>query len=51
MAFQLREEKALLTGDHVMFVGRVVASHVNDDEKVRRLYTLKTGHKMGGVGV
>jgi len=28
------------TGDHIIFVGEVVASHVNADATVRRLYTL-----------
>ena len=39
---------ALTTGDHVIFAGEIVASHVNTEDK-RRLYTLSSGHKMGGV--
>ena len=47
--FECELESDLATGDHVIFVGRVVASHVNEDEGVRRLYTLAQGYKMGGV--
>ncbi|KPJ52716.1 MAG: hypothetical protein AMS16_05985 [Planctomycetes bacterium DG_58] len=38
----------LTTGDHVIFAGEIVASHVNAQGK-RRLYTLGSGYKMGGV--
>ena len=38
----------LTTGDHVIFAGEVVASHVNTEDR-RRLYTLGSGYKMGGV--
>lgn len=33
-------------GDHIIFIGRVVASHVNTKRK-KRLYTVGPGHKMG----
>jgi len=46
--FECKLESELTTGDHVIFVGRVVASHMNEDPSVRRLYTL--GHeKLGPV--
>ena len=48
--FECKLESEHLTGDHVIFVGRVVASHVNQDESVKRLYTLDVGYKMGSVG-
>lgn len=35
-------------GDHIIFVGKVVASHVNTEPK-KRLYSLSTGHKLGPV--
>jgi flavin reductase (DIM6/NTAB) family NADH-FMN oxidoreductase RutF len=38
----------LLSGDHVIFVGEVVASHVNTEGK-KRLYTVAPGHRLGGV--
>lgn len=38
----------LNTGDHVLFAGEVVAAHVNTRPK-RRLYTVGSGYKMGGV--
>jgi flavin reductase (DIM6/NTAB) family NADH-FMN oxidoreductase RutF len=37
------EKKA---GDHIIFVGKVVASHINTKRK-KRLYTIGAGHKMG----
>lgn len=36
------------TGDHVIFVGRVVAAHVHQDESVRRIYSLGN-RQMGSV--
>lgn len=36
------------TGDHLIFVGEVVASHMNEDTSIRRLYTLGD-EQMGGV--
>ena len=47
--FECVLESEVITGDHALFVGRVVAAHVNDDNTVRRLYTLGTGYQMGGV--
>ena len=37
------------TGDHVIFVGEVVAAHVNEDPNVRRLYTVEANYEMDGV--
>ncbi|MFO7957715.1 MAG: flavin reductase family protein [Candidatus Brocadiia bacterium] len=47
--FECMLESELKTGDHVIFVGHVVAAHVNQDEGVERLYTLGPGYQMGGV--
>ena len=33
-------------GDHIIFVGKVIASHVNTKPK-KRLYTVGPAHKMG----
>lgn len=33
-------------GDHIVFFGRIVASHINTKPK-KRLYTIAPGHKMG----
>ena len=46
--FECVLEGELATGDHVIFAGRVVASHVNT-EQTGRLYTIGPGWKMGGV--
>jgi flavin reductase (DIM6/NTAB) family NADH-FMN oxidoreductase RutF len=35
-----------VTGDHIIFVGRVVAAHRNTKRK-KRLYSLAPGHKLG----
>ena len=47
--FECVLESELETGDHFLFVGRVVAAHVNEDVELRRLYTLGEGYAMGGV--
>lgn len=47
--FECRLVAELVTGDHVLFVGQVVAAHVNEEPAQRRLYTLGPGHEMGGV--
>jgi len=47
--FECELESELISGDHAIFVGRVIASHVNKDPNVRRLYTLGEGYDMGGV--
>jgi flavin reductase (DIM6/NTAB) family NADH-FMN oxidoreductase RutF len=47
--FECVLEGELETGDHVVFAGRVVASHVNENEAVARLYTLAPGYVLGGV--
>ena len=46
--FECKLEWQKAAGDHIIFVGRVVASHVNAKRK-KRLYTLGTGHKLGAV--
>ncbi len=33
-------------GDHIIFVGEIVAAHVNTEPK-KRLYTIGSGHKLG----
>lgn len=47
--FECKLESELQTGDHVVFVGRVVASHVNRSSGLRRLYTVGEGFEMDGV--
>ena len=36
--FECVLEGEVVTGDHAVFVGRVVAAHVNEDIEARRLY-------------
>jgi len=46
--FECELEAELEAGDHIIFVGRVVASHMNTDPAARRLYSL--GHEqLGGL--
>ena len=49
--FECKLESELETGDHVLFVGRVVVSHVNQSDELRRLYTVGEDFQMGGVAV
>ena len=35
-------------GDHIVFVGKVVAAHINTENK-KRLYTIASGGKLGGI--
>jgi len=46
--FECTLESQMVTGDHVIFVGKVVASHTNT-EPTKRLYTVGPGHKLGSV--
>jgi len=46
--FECTLEAQTPAGDHIIFVGKVVASHINSEPK-RRLYSVGPGHKMGSV--
>jgi len=46
--FECQLESEFTTGDHLIFVGRVIASHVNIMPK-KRLYILGAGRKLGPV--
>ena len=46
--FECVLESETVVGDHVIFVGRVVCSHINTEAK-KRLYTVGPGHKLGPV--
>ena len=46
--FECRLASELETGDHIVFVGEVVAAHVNPEPK-QRLYTLGLGYTMPTV--
>jgi len=46
--FECELESETVTGDHIVFVGRVVSSHTNTEQK-KRLYTIAPGHKLGSV--
>jgi len=47
--FECTLESEMAAGDHVIFVGKIVASHINTEEK-KRLYTIGPGYKMGQFG-
>jgi flavin reductase (DIM6/NTAB) family NADH-FMN oxidoreductase RutF len=47
--FECTLESETLAGDHIIFVGKIVASHINTDPK-ERLYTVASGHKLGPAG-
>jgi len=46
--FECRKAAELATGDHVIFVGQIVCSHMNPD-RPRRLYTVGESYRMGGL--
>ena len=46
--FECRLESETVAGDHIIFVGKIVASHINTEPK-KRLYTIAPGHKLGAV--
>ena len=46
--FECVEESRLPAGDHIIYIGRVVAAHVNTEPR-KRLYTVAPGHKLGPV--
>ena len=47
--FECVLEKDVQTGDHVLFVGRVVAAHVNADARVKRLMNFGGGRFAGAI--
>jgi flavin reductase (DIM6/NTAB) family NADH-FMN oxidoreductase RutF len=44
--FECTLESQTTAGDHIIFVGRVVAAHTNTESK-KRLYSTAPGHKLG----
>ncbi len=46
--FECELESQTEAGDHIIFVGKIVASHINTEPK-KRLYTIGPGHKLGSV--
>jgi len=46
--FECTLESETIAGDHIIFVGRIVASHISTETQ-KRLYTVGPGHKLGSV--
>ena len=46
--FECRKTAELVTGDHVIFVGEIVCSHMKPD-RPKRLYTVGNGFQMAGL--
>jgi flavin reductase (DIM6/NTAB) family NADH-FMN oxidoreductase RutF len=46
--FECTLESQVPAGDHIIFVGEIVCSHVNTEPK-KRLYTVGPGHKLGSA--
>jgi flavin reductase (DIM6/NTAB) family NADH-FMN oxidoreductase RutF len=44
--FECTLEAQVSAGDHIVFIGRIVCSHMNTEPK-KRLYTIGPGHKLG----
>lgn len=49
--FECKLESQLETGDHMLYVGRIVASHLNSDASLKRLFTMAPGYKMGEISI
>ena len=47
--FECRLEQEVETGDHVVLIGRVVESHVSENDDLERLYNLEAGYVLGRV--
>ena len=47
--FECELETQITTGDHILYVGRIVAAHKNVEAK-SRLYTIGAGHVLGPAG-
>lgn len=47
--FECKLESQLETGDHILYVGRIVASHTNTDTSLKRVFTLAPGYTLGEV--
>ncbi len=46
--FECKLVAQLSAGDHIIFIGNIVASHLNSKPK-KRLYTIAPGHKLGAA--
>ena len=46
--FECMLESQVPAGDHIVFIGTIVCSHINTEPK-KRLYTVGPGHKLGPV--
>jgi len=46
--FECTLESQMPAGDHIIFIGEIVSSHINTEPK-KRLYTTGPGHKLGSV--
>ncbi len=46
--FECTLESQTPAGDHIIFVGEIVSSHINTEPK-KRLYTTGPGHKLGSA--
>jgi len=46
--FECTLESQMPAGDHIIFVGEIVSSHINTESK-KRLYTTGPSHKLGSV--
>ena len=46
--FECMLESETVAGDHIIFVGKIICSHINTEPK-KRLYTVGPGHKLGSV--
>lgn len=46
--FECQLESETAAGDHIIFVGKIAASHINTEAK-KRLYSIGPGHQLGAA--
>ena len=46
--FECVEDSQVRAGDHIIYIGRIVAAHMSAEPR-KRLYTVAPGHKLGAV--
>jgi flavin reductase (DIM6/NTAB) family NADH-FMN oxidoreductase RutF len=44
--FECMLDSQMPAGDHIIYIGKIVCSHINTEPK-KRLYTIAPGHKLG----
>lgn len=49
--FECKLVSELVTGDHVIFAGEIVCSHMHEDESLQRIFAVSKGGKLGALQI